>query len=269
MDFTLKEVHDIYLNMMSVFATYCDKNGLKYFMAGGTLLGAVREGGFIPWDDDVDFAMPRPDYEKFMKTYDGELLVKSFQNDASFRFPYMKILHPKHRIIHVKDEALEVDADLVIAFDVYPIDGLGNDRKKAESHYKRVGSLRRLTYLNMTNDKSPNELKQFGLYLVRLLPTRLLMKMQINKMAQFDFEKSTYCTRWRMSKDKADIYHVCDLIPGINLAFESLSLPAPNAFDHILRLVYGDYKEPIRENQGLRHDAHLNLIQETFANTEA
>ena len=59
------------LDMLSWFDDYCQENGITYYVAGGTLIGAVRHGGFIPWDDDIDIILPRPDYEKLIRTFDG------------------------------------------------------------------------------------------------------------------------------------------------------------------------------------------------------
>ena len=64
---SLQEIKDTELQILKVFAQFCDNNNLTYFLCGGTLLGAVRHKGFIPWDDDIDVFMPRPDFEKFVQ----------------------------------------------------------------------------------------------------------------------------------------------------------------------------------------------------------
>ena len=70
---TLDKLHNVELELLNEFVRICDKNKLTYFLVGGSLLGAVRHSGFIPWDDDIDVGMPRKDYDKFLKIVTKEL----------------------------------------------------------------------------------------------------------------------------------------------------------------------------------------------------
>ena len=76
---SLEEIHSVLLDMMKKFAAYCDAHGLRYYLVGGTLLGAIRHHGFIPWDDDVDIGMPRPDYERFLSLVEKEPIGNNLQ----------------------------------------------------------------------------------------------------------------------------------------------------------------------------------------------
>ena len=82
------------LNILKNVADFCDRNNLRYYLCGGTLLGAVRHKGFIPWDDDMDIAMPREDYEKFQKLYNGysdRYAVKGIENNEQWHMPFARV----------------------------------------------------------------------------------------------------------------------------------------------------------------------------------
>ena len=85
------------LNMLKWFDGFCRDNNLQYFAVGGTLLGAVRHNGFIPWDDDIDVAMPRPDYDRLAelmgsKIFDHYILETQKSKKADYCYPYYKPL---------------------------------------------------------------------------------------------------------------------------------------------------------------------------------
>ena len=91
------EMQAIELKILKHVVKFCDENDITYFLYGGTLLGAIREKGFIPWDDDIDIAMPRDSYDKFIKTYKNSdrYILNSFELDKSYYFPFAKVYDNK------------------------------------------------------------------------------------------------------------------------------------------------------------------------------
>lgn len=88
------EMKVIELDMLKDISNFCDNNGIRYYLCGGTLLGAVRHKGFIPWDDDMDIAMPRPDYEKFLKMYNNyghRYEVNGIENNPSWHSTFARV----------------------------------------------------------------------------------------------------------------------------------------------------------------------------------
>ena len=122
-------IYDIYAEVAKV----CDKHGLRYYALGGTLLGAMRHNGFIPWDDDLDLAMPRPDYDKFMALADSELPshLKFFNWEKMPGFPMMfgKVQETRGSIVLAMEKRLGRVLSHGIYIDIFPLDGYTDKNK--------------------------------------------------------------------------------------------------------------------------------------------
>ena len=125
----LREIKDIELDILIAFNKFCQDNNLKYYLSGGTLLGAIRHKGFIPWDDDIDVCMPRPDYERLMKIFPNIYMNKYKLKTISrknFICPFAKIIDINTRV----DFKYLNNIDKNLWLDIFPIDGLPKSKKK-------------------------------------------------------------------------------------------------------------------------------------------
>ena len=259
-NYTIRELQALLLSMLESFHNYCQENNYQYYIVGGTLLGAVREKGFIAWDDDVDIAMPRSDYERFIQTYNGEYRIAHYSKSKNCVYPYMKLLHPTLTLVNIVDEQFGFKDKVLVQFDIYPIDGVGNDLSKARIYARRIQKIRHFTYLNISRDRASTFLKRVILGMIRLIPSYWLITYQDRMMKNFKYSDSQYITRWRMPSLPENIVHKNVFENSVLLDFEGLKLSAPRNFDEYLKSVYGNYMAPEKGNDGLRHGIKSNYI---------
>ncbi len=125
---TLNKMHDIHLDILREFIRICKKHGLRYFLLGGSCLGAVRHKGFIPWDDDIDVGMPRADYDKFMEIAVKELpeyyFLQNPDTEPDYPMCFAKIRDSRTTFIERSVSHLNINHG--IYFDIFPLDGLSD-----------------------------------------------------------------------------------------------------------------------------------------------
>ncbi len=132
-ELTIQEIQQAAFCVLREIARICDEQGFKYFLAYGTLLGAVRHKGFIPWDDDIDVIMPRADFDKFIRyiktDYSGELVVCDRKTTPNYPYGIPRICDMQYQ--YVTTNKCEPSFDIGVFVDIYPLDNCSGDRKKA------------------------------------------------------------------------------------------------------------------------------------------
>lgn len=130
------------IDMLKWYHEFCVKNDLRYYIIGGTMLGAVRHQGFIPWDDDIDVGMPRDDYNRFLKIskgiQDNQYIVEApTEGNPEFQYLYAKIYDKSTTLV----EKVRNPIKRGIFIDVFPLDGVGATEEEARKNYKRIKKL--------------------------------------------------------------------------------------------------------------------------------
>ena len=262
---TLEEYKSRVLNVLIKIDDICRKNNFNYAICYGTLLGAVRHQGFIPWDDDIDIVMPRKDYYLLGKYIINHPEVKLNYIDISNRedtiYYCAKICDPD---TYVKESDFKHVDGYGAFVDVFPLDYLPDDSKKRHDYIKRGLYLERLAqHGSRLKAGSSNNIKQNILLKASFIyshlfnPSNIIKKMH-KKFIEFDKKPTNYI---------GVPYEFCYFRPEwfnelVELNFENHKFLAPKYYDDVLRSSYGNYLElPPASERVYKH--HLECFQIT------
>ena len=258
---TLTEIKQTELNILIAFDEYCRNNNLSYFLVGGTLIGAIRHKGFIPWDDDIDVMMPRNDYEKFKQlTYQNP--IKETYITASYDSPDIKTVYPFIKIFDTNTEVIELnlpDQESGIWIDIFPVDSLPDDENTAKKMYKKNLFQKRIFRI-LTNKPSYTKNIAKKILLVLCKPIKLFIKTESFAKTMDSFAKSN---KWnstnnagvilwgdgiqeRFEKSMFETKTVAD--------FEGHKFFVPEKYHEYLTQLYGDYMQLPPENERPTHN---------------
>ena len=253
------------LNILVEIDKICRENGFRYMLCGGTLLGAVRHKGFIPWDDDIDIFMPRNDYNKFIehcKNNNCSFELFSFDTNIYYTQLYAKACDRKTIIID--HEADIKNCRYGIWVDIFPIDGLGHSKKGAEKFLKSLSfskyyhTAARWTSFSRSKRRAwyYEPIRFFMFVLGRFVrDVNKLAKKTDKKCSSRAFADYEYCGCVYGSYGLKEVMEKAVFEECVELPFEGHLFMCPKQFDIYLSNIYGDYmKLPPIEKQKSHHD---------------
>jgi lipopolysaccharide cholinephosphotransferase len=267
-DHTNKEYKKIALDVFRAFVSICNINGLQYFCAFGTALGAVRDLGMIPWDDDVDVFMPRPDYEKFLlifKEYHSEKYeLITPRNNKSYYLLYAKMCDKNTTLLESEDSSCVVG----VFIDIFPLDGLSDNRKKQLGRIKNLKLLFYSSAIRPTFKKFINLLSERKFLLLICVYSRItyllktiIVKILHNKCLEYDYNNAETVACFVDCIGLLETYPKAWFESYIQVPFEDFTVRLPKGFDNYLKFTYGNYMvpPPINERYSQHDKAYLNL----------
>lgn len=256
----LVEQKNILKEILASFHAFCQKKELTYYLTGGTLLGAVRHKGFIPWDDDIDVCMPRADYEIMLDSFNGtnnHLRVISAR-DKEYYLPFAKIVDTETYM----EEAVDSDFKLGVYIDVFPIDNMSDDYDTAYSLYRDVTKYRNA--LTLKNIKISNQRALYKNIVIGIGKIALCLIPRAYIIGKIDEHSKRYdkaSTSYYVGMVCSAFYGEREILKGewfsgrCLLDFEGNKYWAPKGYDAFLTQLYGDYMQlPPVEKRVTHHD---------------
>ena len=259
----IREIQQMELGIMEYIHEICQKIGVKYFLAYGSLIGAVRHKGFIPWDDDMDICMLREDYEKLqdylIANPDERYEVMSYKNNLNYVYPFMKV---QDNQTYLLEEDVRIDSNMGIYVDIFPVDGYEDDSvfKDKMTRLIKKRQLSCYTFKGITNTKSLlNSLIRYISVIIFYFTNTNKYIRGIDELAKSrkvdDYELVDYLIYKDMNKPVWKREWLNQTITGV---FEGKEFMIPKNYHEILTSDYGDYMQlPPVELRFSHHDFQL------------
>ena len=259
-DELLQKIHKHELIILQEIIRICEKNGIQYFTYAGTTLGAVRHGGFIPWDDDIDIGMMRDDYERFIQCCQSDL-DERFVLEHFVTNPYTLTYYAK---ICLKDtiflESYLKNTKMNHGFfiDVFPFDYISSEEKEQKKIKKRMDTFDQLFRAKVIwlSAKTKKNLRYYTETLVRSLlhivllpfPRKLFYGLMENTIRKGSNASDTEY----ISSRGFCVCKYSDVFPLVQRSFEGITVNVPNNCDAVLKKLYGDYMKlpPVEDRIG-------------------
>lgn len=265
----LSEVQHLIWDMMKVVKSFLDENHIEYYMLGGTLLGAVRHKGFIPWDDDIDIGIPREKYDRFLKEIASKLpenlKIRTYYDKTDHHYYFSRIVDTRYKLTRTGST---VERDEEVWIDIFPLDGMPNNFLIRQFHKAKLLFLRMMYHISTfdkVNLKRPNRplserivikfvsLTGFGTH----TDYRKWLDMIDRNLKKYPYRKSKWVINFMGQYKFKEMFPKSWYGRGRKYKFEDESLRGPKNYDAILKQMYGDYMKPPADSDKNAHAAYL------------
>ncbi len=254
----MKEVWAVMLDLLNELDRVCKKYNLIYYANGGTMLGAIRHKGFIPWDDDLDIMMMREDYERLMaigpKEFKHPYFLQNKYTEPNAPTFFAKLRNSETTAFNKSEEHSFMEYNKGIFIDIFPLDKIPNEINEQKEFLKEVDLNKNIVINNARKiglfSEDENHIKHLIKKLIYKM-TKHKRKKEQNKFLHFFKNYENVCCKYKNIKTKKmtifafnELYYVSDFSNIVYKDFEFLKIPIPSGFHHSLKCIFGDYMTP-------------------------
>lgn len=257
-EISLAELRKIQIEILDAVHSFCEQYHLVYFLSSGSLIGAVRHKGYIPWDDDIDLYMPRQDYEHFNSIFNSNTQsyrVVSLRTDPNCTFAFAKVERKGTRIIEHVDNPIDIGVNI----DIFPVDGVPDDENTRKKYFRKITAARNKMVLKDVSI----DFKKRALYknLILACGKVFLFHKSLNALAR-DVDKlidkknssSKYVCNLVLGNGIDSVFNRSSILDSTMVEFEGKSYYTMAGYEEYLKKTYGDYmKLPPKEKQIPHH----------------
>jgi len=250
----LRKAQMIMLDMLVEFDAVCRKHQLRYWLDSGTLLGAVRHQGFIPWDDDIDLSMPLEDYIKFLEIaaceFSENMFVQTSETDPTFKFDYIKLRSNKASIIEFHEKGKNPGYHQGVFIDIFPMLTVENSEGNKDMYDRTLSQIRDFSAVSLHTPDGKDNPAERGALIASLK----------NLHQGWGIRNGKVIYSGEMP-DVAAWFDLDKVFPLTTLKFEGLSFPVPNNPSHYLDAIYSfDYRQLPPEDKRTIHAHSITII---------
>lgn len=254
---SIQELRQIQMGILDEVHQFCEQHGLYYFLSSGTLIGAVRHKGYIPWDDDIDIYMPRKDYERFLQTYhdaSGRYKAIDPQREAHYYYTFAKVVDMRTRMVEKETEGYEIG----VYMDIFPVDYVTEDLQERERIFKQKKLLYKIRRCKISNSNPLQSRLAYFVYKHWPLSVKQIERRIRNLIVSTE-PTNTVCNMTEAGPSIKGCFPAEDIASSVDIEFEGKLYKTMIGYKDYLKRTYGDYMTlpPVEQRVTHKFEAYI------------